>query len=213
MPEADPNGSSQEEGSITTGLDSKKPLAKRTKQEFTPGADPNGSSQEEGDPCPQEFGHKTSTLVPSESLLEDASRQNREHKAVKSNGAAVPEYLWTEHLIAGSKVRDWDARTMNDLKTVSSWLREKMLGWWKRKVLTPYVCWVKAKYNIKEPSAEAIVKVDLGGKGKNWYDWSRDGRHLYQKWWKERLVDTIEDIVPASNVIARAANCSSWGLG
>jgi hypothetical protein len=45
---------------------------------------------------------------------------------VKSDDAEVPEYLWEEHLTAGSTMRDWDAKAMDDLRRISSWLRERM---------------------------------------------------------------------------------------
>jgi hypothetical protein len=80
--------------------------------------------------------------------LDDIARQQRERKAVKSDDAAVPEYLWTDHLAAGSSVTEWDAKAMDDLRRVSSWLRERMLCWWKRKVVSLYVTWMKEKYSL-----------------------------------------------------------------
>jgi hypothetical protein len=66
-----------------------------------------------------------------EHLLEDVSRQQRERKAVTSDDAEVPERLWEEHLTAGSEACEWDAEAMDDLRRVSSWLRDRMLRWWK----------------------------------------------------------------------------------
>jgi hypothetical protein len=39
----------------------------------------------------------------SEPLLEEIARVNRERKAVKSDDAEVPEYLWEEHGGIGTK--------------------------------------------------------------------------------------------------------------
>jgi hypothetical protein len=163
-------------------------------------------------------GSERSHPVASDELLEDVSRQTRERKAVKSDDAAVPEYLWEDHLKTGSKVDVWDEKAMHDLRIVSSWLRDRMLCWWKRKVTSSYVTWMKAKYTIVDESSDSTVQVSLEGNGKEWfpygrdcYRWSEAGQNLYRKWWKERLVSTIEDIVPASDAIARAAKCSWWG--
>jgi hypothetical protein len=81
----------------------------------------NEDSEEDGNP----------NTVPLNSLLEDVSHQQRECKVVKSDDAAVPKYLWEEHLTAGSKVLDWNFRAMHDLIAVSSWLRDRMLCWRK----------------------------------------------------------------------------------
>jgi hypothetical protein len=61
------------------------------------------------------------------------------------------------------------------------------------------------------------VKVNLTGGGKEWflygkyhYKWAQDWHNLYRKWWKDRLITTIEDIEPASDAIARAAKSSWW---
>ena len=50
-----------------------------------------------------------------ETLLEDVSRQQRERKAVKADDAAVPEYLWREHLMAGSWKTEWDVKALDSL--------------------------------------------------------------------------------------------------
>jgi hypothetical protein len=74
-----------------------------------------------------------SVFVPWDGLLEEVSRENRERKAMKSDDAAVPKkYLWEEHLTSGSKVKERNDQAMHDLRIVSSWLRERMLAWWKR---------------------------------------------------------------------------------
>jgi hypothetical protein len=164
-------------------------------------------------------GNGSSVLVASDGLLEEVSRENRERKAVKSDDAAVPKYLWEEHLTSGSRVKEWNDQVMHDLINVLRWLRKRMLAWWKQKVESSYVTWMKAKYSfIEEDAKDATVQANLVGKGKEWfrygrdcYAWADDGRDAYRKWWKERLVRTIEDIVPASDVIARSAKSSWWG--
>jgi hypothetical protein len=110
-----------------------------------------------------------STVDPADAFLDNIARQQQERKAVKLDDAAVPECLWEEHLTAGSSVTKWDAKAMDDLRRVSSWLRERMLCWWKRKVVSSYIAWMKEKYKI-EPSSlgEDTVNVNLAGGGQEW---------------------------------------------
>jgi hypothetical protein len=49
-------------------------------------------------------------------LLKDMAQQQREQKAVKSDDAAVPEYLWEEHLMTGSEVNDWNSKSIDNLR-------------------------------------------------------------------------------------------------
>ncbi len=68
-----------------------------------------------------------------DSVLADIARENRDRKAVKSDDAAVPEYLWEDHLLEGLKEREWDDIKLAKVRRVATWLRSKMLQWWKRK--------------------------------------------------------------------------------
>jgi hypothetical protein len=101
-------------------------------------------------------------------LLENMSRQRREWKAVKSDNTAVPKYLWEEHLTEGSQGSKWDAQALHNLRKVSSWLRNKMLCWWKyHQVLRSYVEWMKIEYKIEDPvENNSTIQVKLKGGGK-----------------------------------------------
>jgi hypothetical protein len=46
--------------------------------------------------------------------------------------------------------------------------------------------------------------------GRDRYEWTKEGRDRYKVWWKDRLIKTHEDVIPASDDIARAANSSWW---
>jgi hypothetical protein len=90
-----------------------------------------------------------------------------------------------------------------------------MLCWWKRQVTRSYIKWVKLEYNLKEDK-EDVTDLHLEG-GNTWvpygtdrYEWSSHGRDEYKRWWKERLVTTFVDIVPASDAIAQAAATTWW---
>jgi hypothetical protein len=85
----------------------------------------------------------------SEACLDKISREHRQHKAVKSDNAQVPEYLWDSHLLEGCEGTNWNADVIGKVRTVTEWLRARMLGWWKRKVTSSYSAWVKTKYGIK----------------------------------------------------------------
>jgi hypothetical protein len=107
------NGGGNAFFSIPKATESTRPPAKRPRKESVANAEeakPLGEcgpqdDQEDTQADKDTSRDESSNLVPTDTVLEDVSRQNRERKAVKADGAAVPEYLWTEHLIAGSKVK------------------------------------------------------------------------------------------------------------
>jgi hypothetical protein len=121
-------------------------------------------------------------------VLKDVGRKKREKKTVKSDDAAVSEYLWEDHLIAGSSVGEWNAKAIDNLCMISNWLRERMLCWWKRKVVSSYVSWMKAKYDIKDPkTGEDTDCVQLEGDvhdatnpAQDRYVWNKEGRQAYK---------------------------------
>jgi hypothetical protein len=63
----------------------------------------------------------------SEPLLEEIARVNRERKAVKSDDAEVPEYLWEEHLFEGLKCKVWEEEEIVRVRKFTGWLRGRML--------------------------------------------------------------------------------------
>jgi hypothetical protein len=75
-------------------------------------------------------------------------REHRQGKAVKSDNAQVPEYLWEAHLLEGCEGINLDDDVILKVPTVINWLRKQMLNWWKRKVTSSYVAWVKSKYGL-----------------------------------------------------------------
>jgi hypothetical protein len=77
---------------------------------------------------------------------------------------------------------------------------------------------VKLAYKLEEPSeSDGSVKAKIA-EGSRWgfkegndrYKWTAHGRDQYIKWWRNRLITTLVDIVPASDAIARAAKSSWW---
>jgi hypothetical protein len=139
--------------------------------------------------------------------LEDISREQRQRKAVKSDDAEVPEYLWEDQLLEVMKMETADDDTLNKIRRISMWLRTKMLRWWKRKVTTSYINWAKDKYSLSDVQ-ENIDWIKWNGEK---YVWSKDGKGDYRGWWKQRFLITHQDAVPARDALWRAARTSWWG--
>jgi hypothetical protein len=151
-----------------------------------------------------------------EEVLSDISREHRDRKAVKSDDAAVPEYLWEEHLLEGLEDQEWDDTKLVKIRRVSEWLRSKMFRWWTRNVTRSYVYWAEAKYDLKDVKSK-VHWVRWNGVGYEWTNlegkdrWAQaEGRRSYQSWWKRRLLITHQDSIPAGDAIRRAAKSSWW---
>jgi hypothetical protein len=140
--------------------------------------------------------------------LEDIARDKREQKVCKADDAAVPEYLWEEHLLNGLEEQQWDESRLKKIRVLSNWLRSKMLRWWKRNVTVSYVKWAAEKYELKDTT----FPIDWVGWSGACYSWTgAEGRGHYRSWWKRRLLITHQDFVPACDAIQRAAKTSWWG--
>mgnify|MGYP000400063954 CR=1 FL=1 len=121
-----------------------------------------------------------------ETVLKDVARENRDRKAVKSDDATVPEYLWEEHLLEDLKEREWDDIKLVKVRRVATWLRSKMLRWWKRKATTSYIHWQKDKYTL--PDVED--KVEWISRNEScefeWsnesFSWTKEGKGNYRAW-------------------------------
>jgi hypothetical protein len=117
-------------------------------------------------------------------------------------------------------VSKWDAKAMDNLRRVSSWLREQMMCRWKRKVVSSYITWMKLKYELEiSSSRDDTVSVNLEGGGNVWIAygqdriWGQEQHDCSNAWWKDGLVKTYEDIVPASDAIAQKQLRSLGGTG
>jgi hypothetical protein len=75
----------------------------------------------------------TPDLKRTEEELDEASRRAREKKAVKSDDAGVPEYLWLEHLVDDGPA-PWPAKAVAGLPRAAILMRRVMLRWSKRKL-------------------------------------------------------------------------------
>jgi hypothetical protein len=150
-----------------------------------------------------------------DTMLDDIARKNQNRKAVKSDDAAVPEYLWEDNLLEGIKDQAWDDTKLVKVRRVATWLRSKMLRWWKRQVTTSYIAWAKVKYSLADVE-EKVEWIERDASCKfSWskasYSWFKEGKGDYRAWWKRRFLVTHQDKEPARDAIWRAAETSWWG--
>jgi hypothetical protein len=90
-----------------------------------------------------------------------------------------------------------------------------MLRWWKRKVTSSYVAWVKSKYRLTENKigdwfTRKWTRFKTGQEG-TLYGWVEEGEREYKRWWKERFLATSQDYIPGSDAVSQAAKTSWWG--
>jgi hypothetical protein len=78
-------------------------------------------------------------------ILDKISRDLREKKAVKADGAAISEYLWEDHLV-DDDVCEWSPLDQVGLPRAMDLLRGRMLRWWKKRVTTSYLSWMKKEH-------------------------------------------------------------------
>jgi hypothetical protein len=71
----------------------------------------------------------------------------RERKATKSDDAAVPEYLWLEHLVEDGP-SEWLAKQQEGLPAAMDLLRVRMLCWWKKCLTRSFWKWMKKVHPV-----------------------------------------------------------------
>jgi hypothetical protein len=140
---------------------------------------------------------------------EEANREDRERKATKSDDADVPTGLWYDHLCK-EDVRKWSAvdraRIPNTVKTIQL----SMLMFWKEKVASSFVDWMKKKHPSIKEIDRSYGKLESFREGR--YGWANEGRGQieYRKWWTDRLMAGGQDRAAGAEAVARAANASWW---
>jgi hypothetical protein len=77
--------------------------------------------------------------------LDGIKQDTREQKATKVDDADVSKFLWYEHLCDDGE-RSWTEAEKQQLPAAANTLRAGMLRFWKRKVTTSFVRWVKKKH-------------------------------------------------------------------
>jgi hypothetical protein len=174
--------------------------------------------------APQKFGspEEVQGKGSKREILDQIARDLRERKAVKSDDAAIPEYLWEEHLTADD-VRVWTPSDRVGLPRAMDLLRARMLRWWKKRVTTSYLVWLKEEHPRLRRKGASVIEggvdafEDAGGTAKCWwrdrkdgYRWKSGGRQEYQKWWRDRFTESPRDWWSGRDAITRAARTSWW---
>jgi hypothetical protein len=103
-------------------------------------------------------------------ILDKISRDLREKEAVKSDDAAIPEYLWEDHLV-DDDIRDWSHQDRVGLPCAMDLLRGRMLT-------TSYLSWMKEEHPRLRNKKTRVTEVEVSLR-KN----ARGGR---QSWWQNR---------------------------
>ena len=113
--------------------------------------------------------------VPSKAKInhDEIARENRDRKATKSDDAEVPEYLWLEHLVQAGERRWTDEEIMKLLSAMHT-VREGCLRWWKRRVTTSLLTYVKLRYETYDDGKRPEEKLG-----------SISGVRCQEPWWKQ----------------------------
>jgi hypothetical protein len=120
-------------------------------------------------------------------VLHEITREKRERKATKADGADVPECLWEEHLLKDCPT-PWVLEERTRLVRHGIKLLPKcMLTWWKRKVTTSFLDWVREQHTeLPKTNAKCGKLVEFNG---NTYRWAKAkcqvGLPEYKRWWSE----------------------------
>ena len=144
--------------------------------------------------------------------LEWITREQRERSAVKSDNAAVPEYLWFEHLFETSE-KEWTVEKRSNLITLAPTLQGLMKQRWTSHVRKTFNVFLLEKYpkfaqvakEIADPIAQRN-KISMEGEWK----WAQGGKEVYKLWWRERLRFCEADLAPGIDAIQRATRATWW---
>jgi hypothetical protein len=101
----------------------------------------------------------------------------RKRKAVKSNDAAILEYLWKEHL-ADDDMCSWTPCDWVGLQYAIDLLRQRMLRLWKKRVTTFYLPWLKEEHPWFRKKEARVAKGEV--------NLQRDACERVQSWWQHR---------------------------
>ena len=118
-------------------------------------------------------------------------------KAVKSDDAAVPVYLWNERVTAKLTEfyadetegnNQWDLSVIEvraNLYRLTRALRRGLLGYWKRKVERDFLEWFKGKdFEVergKEVMASGLKAIEKA-KQASWWNWDKGSAIFFWRW-------------------------------
>ena len=150
--------------------------------------------------------------------LEGVSRTMRERKAVKSDDADTPEFLWMEHLVDDG-TRVWEKEELVRLPGAMRTGQGRLLRRWKLRLTRSFLVWMVEKYKTpwtlctSESSASEEWNEETG-----FYVWksgtrlgrNTDGLSIYKQWWTRRRLLDDGDLVAGGDAIGRAADATWW---
>jgi hypothetical protein len=95
-------------------------------------------------------------------------------------------------------------------------LRRRMLGWWKRKVTTIFLEWIREEHLQLQKGGKLRSKLVQEKEGV--YQWTLPsscnsklgGLAVYKVWWEERQLLGGNDLRPGTDAIERAARSTWW---
>jgi hypothetical protein len=117
-----------------------------------------------------------------EGVFNEVDKILRERKAMKSDDAAVPEYLWLEYLVEDGP-SEWSAKQQGGLPAAMDLLPGRMLCWWKTCLTWSFWKWMKkihpvVKQLTSRPRDTGVVWDAAVGR----YRWKRLGLREYCRW-------------------------------
>jgi hypothetical protein len=133
------------------------------------------------------------------------AREKRERSAAKADDAAVPEYLWVEHLFDDSSW-GWDAGAREQIIKMIDWFRSIMLRRWKRNVFRSFGKHLVQRHPQLESAADTVIEIREGTSSS--YIWSSKelgGKAYYRHWWLRRWSVAGPDLTLGEDVVARAS--------
>jgi hypothetical protein len=80
--------------------------------------------------------------------LDDVAWTKREQKAAKADGAAVPEYLWLEHLMDDGPT-PWLMASRKTLPKPMTTARKYLIRRWKVRLRHAFWNWIESKYHLR----------------------------------------------------------------
>jgi hypothetical protein len=138
------------------------------------------------------------------------AREKRERSAAKADDAAVPEYLWLEHLFDDAPW-EWDSGTKDQIIKMINWFRSTMLRRWKRNVFLSFEQSLRQQHPQLLTALETSVDFRKGTP--SFYIRSSKGlggQTYYRHWWLRRWSVAGRELTLGGDVIARASRASWW---
>jgi hypothetical protein len=148
-------------------------------------------------------------------VFKEIDKTLREQKAVKADGAEVPEFLWFDHLVDDG-LSEWQLAQQERLAWAMKVTRARLLCWWKRILARSFWGWMKLRHRgIKEASETHSRKLLVWDEDTRKYSWSDSGQASFRLWWDGVVKEAWVDFEAGLECIERAwhATWFAWDDG